>query len=46
MKECDNIKIHINNKFIFSISLLMMFDTLLFMMKKDNTKTIRTIFIF
>jgi hypothetical protein len=29
MKECDNIKIHISNNFILSISLLIMFDTLL-----------------
>ena len=29
MKECDNSKIHISNNFILSISLLMMFDTLL-----------------
>jgi hypothetical protein len=31
MKECDNStrKIHINNNFILSISLLIMFDTLL-----------------
>jgi hypothetical protein len=29
MKECDNSKIHINNNFILSTSLLIMFDTLL-----------------
>jgi len=29
MKECDNSKIHISSNFILSISLLIMFDTLL-----------------
>jgi hypothetical protein len=29
MKECDNSTIHISSNFIFSISLLIMFDTLL-----------------
>jgi hypothetical protein len=29
MKECDNGKIHISSNFILSISLLIMFDTLL-----------------
>jgi len=29
MRECDNSKIHISSNFILSISLLIMFDTLL-----------------